>query len=132
MLHKIIRWVLFSVIFSLAPLLASWLWAAANSKTFVSPMTVVSQGDLYLLASGFGAVGIGELIGINQKWISAKLVIGGFSALNIVLSVFLYAALRNSTPDTNAEFLTLTSFWLFAISCIVSTSCMALSEMKDA
>ena len=123
---------MFSVLISLAPLLASWIWAAASSSESVGVYSVIRQGDLCLLAASFCAVGIGELIGVKRSSQTLMIFVGGTSALTIMLSVFLYALLRNATSLPNEGYVVGTSVVLFVIGVAASTVSIAISEITDA
>jgi uncharacterized membrane protein len=129
---KVAKWLMFTVLISLAPLLASWIWAAASSSDPVGLYAVVRQGDLCLLAASFCAVGLGELIGIKRSTQTLMIFVGGTSALTIMLSVFLYALVRNATSLPNEGYVVGASVALFVIGVVSSTVCVAISEIKDA
>jgi hypothetical protein len=129
---KIARWLLFSVIFSLVPILASYLLAVANTSAGFPPLaTVAKHGELFLLSSALAAIGLGEVIGVNQKGQIYKIITGGFSCINIGLSTFLFV-FTNNAADLAASYFSSVSYWMFLFSCVVATSCVALSEIRDA
>jgi len=132
MAAKISRWLFFSVMFSLIPLLASYLTASSDKKDWPQLSSALGSGELFLLSTTFAAVGLGELLGGNQRYPVAKIIVGGFSFLKLCMSTFLYAAANHSAAGTAETFYLNTSYWIFIFSCVVSTSCIALSEIKDA
>lgn len=58
--------------------------------------------------------------------------VGGTSALTIMLSVFLYALLRNAASLPNEVYVVGTSVVLFVIGVVASTVSIAISEITDA
>lgn len=132
-LVKLIRWVIFTVLFSLLPIFISYIVATVRDADNPSLLaSVVSHGELYLLASSFSAVGLGEIIGVNQKWQISKIIVSGLSLLSLVLSIGLYVYLNYNQDQKAILTLTSMSYWTFSFSCVVSSACIALSEIKDA
>jgi hypothetical protein len=61
MAAKLIRWLVFTIFFSLLPILASYLESAATTAAGWPEMSsVLAHGELYLLASSFSAAGLGR------------------------------------------------------------------------
>ncbi|MGO8089060.1 hypothetical protein AB9E29_18200 [Rhizobium leguminosarum] len=130
---RILRWLFFTILLSLIPILASYIQLSANKAALISLTSVLRQGDLFLLCSGFCASALGELIGLERKrWPGAKIMVGGAATLVMLLCVFLYAAIRNSSVTESIEFLANISISIFIFGAIISVACVALSEMKDA
>lgn len=133
MIAKTVRWLFFSVFFSLVPILADYGWAFGNSAVDVPNLSaVLRHGELYLLSSALAAIGLGEVIGVNQNWQIPKIITGGISILNICFATFLYTYINNSGAERAAIYWSSKSLLFFAFSCIVATSCVALSEIGDA
>ena len=130
MAAKIFRWAIFTVLFSLLPIVASYVIAVAKKDgTFVPLGSVIEHGELYLLSSSFAAVGLGEVIGVNESWKISKIIVAGFSLLNVGLSSILFATASNMAGNANAV-LEAFSYPIFFFSFIVGTACIALSEAK--
>jgi hypothetical protein len=127
---KVARWLVFSVLFSLVPICASYALAIASSTTVVPPLSsVVKHGDFYLLSSVLSAVGLGEVIGANQKFQVYKIITGGVSCLIIGFSTFLFVYASTSELELVELKLAYASYWMFVFACIVATSCVVLSEI---
>ena len=139
---KLARWVLFSIIFALIPLFVDFI--AELTRTNGQSASFGRHGELYLLASAMCAVGVGEILGVNQKFVIAKIAAGGAALLIIGLATALYTI---SASDAAAELVKQAgdaktsgadfykgvvgySWLMFVFSCIVSTSCIALSEVE--
>jgi hypothetical protein len=130
---KIARWLLFSVAFSLVPIIANYLLAVGkSSKAFPPLSTVIQHGELFLLSTGLAAVGLGEVIGANQRAKIIKIITGGVSSINMLLSTLLFATLNNTPDELATSYFSYLSFWIFLFTCVVATSCVVLSEIGDA
>ena len=132
MAARIYRWLIFAILFSLLPLLASYLEVAAKSNEGWPDLgLVLEHGELYLLAASFSAVGLGEVIGVNANWQVAKIVIGGVSLLQLAISMFMFAFVNSQTGQHINKIPLDFSYFVFAFSCVASTCCIALSEIRD-
>lgn len=133
MATKLLRWLFFTVLLSLIPIVASYVIGAANKKASISLVSVLDQGDLYLLCSVFCAAGLGELIGLGRKRFEiVKIFVGGVAILHVVMCIFLYVAIRNPSASTDIDYLVFLSMVLFSTGILASTACVALSEVQDA
>lgn len=132
MLAKIVRWAIFTFAFSLIPIVVNYISGYALQGEPPPISELLKNGELYLLAASFSAVGLGEVIGANQTWQLAKIVCGGFSALMIGFSTLLYAFSNNSPSDGAVTYLANLSSWIFIFSCVIAVSCIVLSEVSDA
>lgn len=130
---KLLRWIFFTIFLSLVPIISSYISGTANSAAGITISSVLNQGDLFLLCSGFCAAGLGELVGLSRNRLQGlKVVVAGTAILHLVLCIFLYVAIRNPTPTTNIEYLVSFSIFLFVTGSVVATVCVVLSEMQDA
>lgn len=130
---KILRWLFFTVLLSLVPILASYILGHSSNNNAVSLLFVLNQGDLYLLCSAFCAAGIGELVGLGKKrFEKVKIFVGGVAIIHVVFCIFLYVSIRNPSKSTDIDYLVSLSMILFATGVIASTACVALSEVGDA
>jgi hypothetical protein len=127
---KFTRWIIFTIFFSLVPVLASYILAIAKAGELIPLTSVLEHGELYLLSFTFSAVGLGEIVVGNVKWQIPKLITSGVSVFNLGLSTLLFAYANGETGVTS-ENLARFSYPIFILSCIVATTCIFLSEIKD-
>lgn len=144
MAAKLARWLLFSVLFSLIPLVIDFVSELARTNGSLAWDSFGRHGELYLLASAMCAVGLGEILGSREKAIIPKISAGGAAALIIALATALYtisasdaalalahqAGTQVSANETFAKNVLNYSGLMFLFACVVSTSCIALSEVK--
>lgn len=130
---KLTRWAIFTILFSLVPIVASYLAAIAKSPAALPPLSVaLEHGELYLLSSSFAAVGLGEVIIGSRKWEIPRLIMSGFSAIEIGLSALLFSFANNSASSAGTgAYWAFVSYPIFISSCIIATTCVALSELQD-
>lgn len=130
---KFVRWLVFGVTFSLAPIADDYVSAIGRHGGSFPPIAeVLKHGELFILSSALAAVGLGEIIGANQKFQLVKIFIGGFSALNIFSSSELYSHANSPESANFIGYYTVVSYFIFAFTCIVSASCILISDIKDA
>jgi choline-glycine betaine transporter len=84
------------------------------------------------LASGFAAVGIGELLGIDEESAVTKIILGGSSVLVMVLCVILYSAVKSEATGLDSGMLVLSQVILFVASATICTACVAVGGAKNA
>ena len=133
MAAKIFRWLVFTILFSLIPILVSYVAAAATTTATGWPDvgSVLEHGELYLLASSFSAAGLGEVIVLKNKWQLLTLILAGTSFLELVLAMLMFAFVNNHAGQHINNLPLDISYFVFAFSCIASTCCIALAEVKD-
>ncbi|MFT8366691.1 MAG: hypothetical protein ABF623_12665 [Gluconobacter cerinus] len=90
---------------------------------------IIGKGELCLLAVAFSAVGLGEIQGVNIKDENKEIALTGFSTINIILSISLYVMMRSSINPLTMQIVT--SIIFFVSTLVVSTSCIAVSEVAD-
>lgn len=132
MLKKVLRWLFFTVLLSVAPIGLSYVSGIADKKPNLSIWSLLNQGDLFLLCTAFCCAALGEFIGLNvQRWAGAKIVAGSTAILHILACIYLYVLIRNPSANTDIDYLVSLSLGLFISGVAVSTACMAISEMQD-
>ncbi|OCC02398.1 hypothetical protein BA190_24040 [Labrys sp. WJW] len=127
---KVLRWLIFSIIFSLLPLGLDYLMALSRSKSPSGSIwaDVIGRGELCLIAVTLSAVGAGEMYGTQLKGERLSVILGGASLINTMLGVALYVMMK-SAADTPSAYI-LFSIIIFFSTLVVATSCIAASETK--
>ncbi len=94
MIENIIRWLLFTVIFSLSPVVFSCLLGSGTgfSGLNLAFMQVIQKGEILLLSVGLSGAAIGEMIGKERCEGAFQVLVVGISFLNVVLSIPFYIA----------------------------------------
>jgi hypothetical protein len=104
---RLLLWILFGVLVSLAPLLAnvvtieisneSSFFAFPNEQSLTFLQLASYKGELLLLAVGLSAAGIGDvaesLLSQDARWRKAKVLILGLCLLNVIFGIALYVAI---------------------------------------
>lgn len=127
---KLARWVFFTLLISIAPLVLDYIMVSMRSQAAVNYSEVLSKGQLFLLSSAFLCVSLGELAGTSKKFQIAKIVVSGLCALLIIFSIGLYA-IANNQPSDAVFSLSKLSIVFYIASIVVSTSGLALAEARD-
>jgi hypothetical protein len=129
--EKLLRWLLFSVLLSLSPLLARAISLSTDSADTNLLQLLSPRGELLLVSIVLCAAAAGELIGSKDHRRMAKITAGGISVLLLVFAALYFGHVYGADP---AQALTLapaaarTSGLLFASSVICSGCCVALTE----
>jgi len=130
MSEKVLRWLIFSVVLALIPLLAN----ALMTLTFGTRPTLantLAHGELLLIAAALSAAGAGELFGTRDTNRLKKIAAGGGSIL-VLLSTAIYFASVSSATSTGTSIdlsvVSSASIMLYLCALISSFSCVALSE----
>ncbi len=131
MTEKVLRWMIFSVVLALIPLLAN----ALITVTFGASLTLtgmLEHGELLLIAAALSAAGAGELFGTSNTNKLKKITAGGGSIL-ILLSAAIYFASISSAASMGAlidiSMVSIVSIVFYVCALIASFSCVALSEI---
>jgi len=88
--NKLVKWLIFSVIAALAPLVFHYMSALTTGKE-VSFLGPISGGELLLLSVALAAVAIGENYMLGNNHLTRKLILGGLSLLSLLLASYWYA-----------------------------------------
>jgi len=131
MIAKLARWFLFGVAFPLVPLLANYLWVGGHEQTTVQ--AVLRNGELYLITTTMCAVALGEVLGSAGRFQTAKIILGGGTALIMVLAIMLFvnvSEVRALKAVVDDGYTLRTSLLVFFFGVITCTSCVALSEAQ--
>lgn len=145
MAAKLSRWVIFTILFSLIPLCVDFFAEVIFSKGVFELSNFGRHGELYLLAAATCAVGLGEVIGVNQRFVVPKIIAAGSSLLVIAVATALYtlsasdaakvllhaAGTHTATDELFTKPILAYSPIMFVVACILSTSCIALSEVES-
>jgi hypothetical protein len=132
MSSKVLRWLIFGVLFSLVPLGLDFLMALSRSQVAAVPTLtdVIGRGELCLIAVTLSVVGAGEISGGNSSGERTSIILMGASFLNAVFGVGLYVIMK-SAPHTIQSYVWGSTI-LFASTVVVATSCISASEKADA
>ncbi|MCI0524016.1 MAG: hypothetical protein L0Y75_02035 [Acidobacteria bacterium] len=131
-IEKLTLWVVFNVLIALLPFLFRFI----GSKFAGRPMdwkTILSDGELLLVASAVAAGAIGELVAKGKNIVILRVLVGGGCVICLTLSSLLYAFIKaqpvtSVPPDTSAIFSY--SIGLFIRTFLAGTGCIILSEVK--
>lgn len=133
MIERLIRWLLFSVLFAAPPILINILVAYVSlgkSQTYV----LFERGDLLLVTAGISAAAIGEVVGeafvAGRHRRIAKIIAGGSCLLILVISVMMFAIITMffySAQPLDREFIKIFSLVVFFFALFPSGSIIALT-----
>lgn len=131
--EKMVKWIIFSVLMALVPLIASALSQATRGS---APMLheLVSRGELLLITAALCARSCGELFGSNESQRVPKLVAGGATIIVMLLAAIYFSdvtASYRASASLDVVVIARTSFALYAASVLVGASCILLSELRQ-
>ncbi|MDV7341322.1 hypothetical protein RYZ26_17060 [Terasakiella sp. A23] len=127
---KLTKWLFFSVLVSLTPLLFNVLILVSKNKTF-DLNAILGSGELLLIVAAMCAASIGEVIGSGNRLQIVKIIAGGASVIVLMVSALYFSSIAEaklSQQPMDADIVSSTSISLFLISCITSSICIAISE----
>ena len=130
MMIKLLRWLIFGVLFSLAPLAASYLILLLKHKTH-NIENIAGDGGLFLILSAISAGSVGELIGTGKDALFFKLISSRGAVMTLFVSSFLFAAILEEklTSDFDGCIVADASVVIFVIGILPCAACIALSEL---
>ena len=89
MSEKLIRWIIFSVLMALVPLLVDVLWIVTRGGT-EALTSVLARGELLLITAALCAASVGELFGSGNDRRSRKVISGGAALLILLVSALYF------------------------------------------
>lgn len=131
MIEKLISWLFFSVVLSLIPLGAALSFQASRALPF-NVQSLVSQGELLIVAAGICAAATAELFASSPRWREAKLIAGGATVAILLFSAIYFASIvtaRQSDVPLDARTIYEASLYIFVSAFISSGACVALSKV---
>lgn len=128
--QRVTRWLLFSVLIALSPLIATYLIQFSKGVE-PSYAAIVGAGELYLVSMALCGAGIGDLLTSTKASPDAKFMSGGCTLFVLILSGWLYASgadarLHDGATDPMA--IALISSVLFGTGLVGCGCCVALAE----
>lgn len=132
MSYRVLRWLVYSVLFSIVPLGLDFLMALARSQEAAAPTLtdIIGRGELCLIAVTLSAVGAGEISGKKSGGEKTSILLTGASFLTAIFNVGFYVIMK-SAPHPAGIFIW-GSVVLFISTVVVATSCISVSEKADA
>lgn len=128
---RMARWIIFTVILSLAPLLIDYLAAVGRAHgTLLQISEVYAKGELCLIATALAGVATGEMFGLSERAKTAKIVLGGLCLLLAIGSIALYVMMKSNLDPLALPTYTYISGFLFILTFFASTSAIAVSELQ--
>lgn len=130
---KVLRWLIFSVGFSLIPLGLDYLISLGNEAgPSVSLVDVIGRGELCLVSTTLSAVGLGEIGGAKLQGEKTGIMLVGASLMNIAIGIAVYIMMKANHSDHVPAMYVSLSYILFISTAVVATSCVVVSEAKSA
>jgi hypothetical protein len=127
-LRKLLRWVLYTVIIALIPL----LFTLINLATYSRPLTLISvteHGEMLLIASVLGAGAIGELLTTKTRPLSLAQELSLWATLVLVIvSSMWFAAIAAAGGIPNPNVVSWGSMVMLLCVIFSSGGCVYLSE----
>lgn len=134
-IERMVRWVVFSAILALVPLVFSVFRVAARNEQMSleeSVTFVLLGGELFLIGAILCGSGLGELVGDRYRFLLPKTLLAGFMLSILLFSAMSFAdvtALQFSGEPVNARFVQ-RSAWLVYASAVISSTCsVGMSEV---
>ena len=123
---RLIRWLIFSVVVSLVPLLLAYAsdQTRGGTPTLVS---ILSKGDLLLISTALAAAAIGDLLPAAQAMPVRAMLAGGGCVVSVLFGSSYYAAIVTGSvarPDLVADY----SVALFGMTLLSGASCVLMAK----
>ena len=123
---RFVKWIVFSVIISLLPLVFNLL-SALNRQKEASLSLLCSHGELLILSAAIAAGSIGELFGGGSERAILKIIAGGGCVAVLFVACLSFADVAQ-LPQPVPSVVTVESITIFILTLISSASCIALSD----
>jgi hypothetical protein len=123
--RRLLKWILFSVLISLLPLVADfWNRVTHGSKSASVELIidVLGRGGLLLISGAIAADAIGDLIGSGPEFISLKYASGGACLAVVLLSSLMYAGIETITQPVRGDIVARWS-WIIMVFTVVTAGC---------
>ncbi len=128
-LPKLARWLGFTVLIALAPLLAAFLGLRAYSRPS-DLKSIAGRGELLLVAAAIGAAAMGELVPFKTRQRTVpKILVTGLTLVLVLISSMYFALITLGTSATDPTVVSSDSLLLFIFTILLSGCCVALSEL---
>lgn len=129
--EKVVRWIIFSVLLGLVPLIARGFTIYPESSISIW-LLLSPHGEILLISSILCAAASGELLVTTRSFPITKIFFGG-SALALLLFATLYFGhnftIEQSALKSGPEDIALISWCVYATAVFLSTLCIALSSL---
>jgi hypothetical protein len=131
--EKILRWIIFSVLFALLPFLGNYFVEISKGHE-VTLGSLFGNGELLLVGVTLCGVGLGELFGIASSKTATPpvqtYIVAGGSLMVVVLASLYYANISSGT-EFRTDTVAWISAWLFSFSVIMSTGCIYIAAIAE-
>jgi hypothetical protein len=132
-MNRLFKWLLFSVVFALAPLIADYFFQSVHPTSGVAApwQGVFIKGELLLVSAAISGAGVGELIGTGKDWLPFKLLCGGCCIVILFVAVALYSGIANDVRlgiDYDKAQLATRSIWIFIATLGAGFGCILMAE----
>ena len=128
---KLLRWIIFSVVVALVPLIFNYLRLETRGHE-VAVFEVIENGELMLIVAALCAASIGGLIGSSGAFQPLKIAAGGGATVSLMVAALYYAdvsAARYSEAVADPASVATVSLTVFLLALVSSGACVALSEI---
>lgn len=128
---KLLIWSIFTVAFSLLPLLFNWFLVFIRGQTFTL-IDLISSGELVLISVAINAAALGEIIeyGTKKPYDIRRILAIGFCVLTMTLASFAYSLLGaniNAVDEIDQSRAFLISIIIFLTATLTSSINVGLS-----
>jgi len=129
---KLIRWAIFTAVFSIVPLGILFLVLVYSSRPH-GIGDIIGDGELLLISWILAIGGLGELFPDGSKLRIPTLVFAGVNSIVLVISLALFVIVRYASTGVASEAHTSFTVWasiiLFVSAFFTSSACVALAEI---
>ena len=120
------KWAAFGVFIPLAPLAASYFTRLATADIEVTLFSVLSTGQLALLAAPLAARGIGDVLPAGKDYPAISFLFCGVSLSVILLGALFYAGVQNQAA--NPSIVGRWSAAMYGLALVVSFGCVIVGD----
>ena len=128
-LRKLVRWLVYTVVIALVPLLFTLLNLATYSKT-VNLKAITEHGEMLLIASALGAGAIGEMFTAKVRLSFPQELCVGATLILVIVSSMWFASIASGAGSVNLNVVSFGSLTLLICVICSSGGCVYLSEAK--
>jgi len=130
---RILRWLFFTVVIALAPILCFWHNIGLEGGVATQEV-LLGKGELYLISCALAAAAIGELVATGWEQATAKVICAGGCILIVVLATSAYAVVAShlEKQDGYSQFAVASRSWkLFVFTVVAAASCLTFPQQNS-
>lgn len=128
---RMARWMIFTVVLSIIPLVIDYLASSAHAHGELPSLGgVYSKGELCLTTTALAGVAAGEIFGLSERAKTPKIILGGLCLIFSISSIAIYGMIKSNSDPLALPIFAQVSVYLFGAGIFISTCTIAVAEIQ--